>query len=435
MLASIDESGNVIPDSELDDLHKAKGHWDELMRSIRGVRTELGGFIAESVTSVRGLEPLLAETVGALTPFSGKKVQGVVDRLLPEKPASGADDSNAAGAADALAAGKATEENLKLKEQLDILRAGGELQLQLKKAEEDHAAAEKAAEKAGHTAAEKAGHTALAKQYADEISQLKAIIALEAAKKSSHEKLPDSAAAKAELALSLKQQQDLLTVWKAGAAGREEVDKEEYEKGTLGLKAYFDLRRTELEEETAKEIAVLEQERDQVAAAAELAYQQAGQKKIEAAAAPTSQAKAQLDSEADRLTAEHLNQLARVDELKTQISAREIESSTKITALNAEQFKAETDAKQKILEFQKEIDELQGKESAGTREAIALKIQEMAPVREKLKDNAEALAQIDRQIAQYSQLKTAADEFPPRRNPPNRNCETSRFSAPISRSA
>ena len=75
-------------------------------------------------------------------------------------------------------------------------------------------------------------------------------------------------AAKAELALALKLQQDLLDVWKAGAAERAEAEKEAYEKGTLDLKAYFADRRAALEEETAKEVEVLKAERDQVQAAA-----------------------------------------------------------------------------------------------------------------------------------------------------------------------
>jgi hypothetical protein len=392
-LASIDKSGNVIPDSELANLMEAKRSWDDLMRSIRGATTELEGFIANVATHPGAAAKALAKSF-ILGPGAG--AASFADALGSEKGGAVSTGS----AADALAIGQIAAQNEKLNERLQVLRAGGEAQLQLKNAE------------AGYAAALKVHNAELAKQYSEEISQLRQIIALEAAKKEKHGASPLlDAAAKAELALSLKQQQDMLTVWKAGAAGREEVDKEEYEKGTLSLKAYFDRRRAEIEQETAKEIAVLKQERDQVQAAADLAGRQSAAKKTAAGSAKNPEEKSGLLGQADRLAAEQLSQLARVDEISARISAMEIESRTKITALDAEQFKAQTDNQQKILEFQKEIDDLQGKQTSGTRDEIALKVQEMNLVRDKVKDDAAAVAQIDKMIAQYTQLKTAADDF------------------------
>lgn len=394
-LASIDKSGNVIPDSQLDNLMKAKHRWDELMRSIRGAKTELEGFIAESLTSVRGFERGIATGLAALSPLPGKQAQALVDRLLPEPTSPSA--SGGSGAADVLAIGQISEQNEKLAQRLSILRAGGEAQLQLKNAE------------AGYAAAVKAHNTELAKQYAEEISQLRSIIALEAAKKV-HEKAPEivDAAAKAQLTLSLKQQQDLLTIWKAGAAGRAEVDKEGYEKGTISLKAYFDRRRAEMQQETAKEIAVLKQERDQVQRAAELAGQQAAAKKTAAGAAKTPQTKQELLNQADRLAAEQLNQLARVDEMNARIATMEIESRTKITALDAEEFKADESNKQKIIGFLKEIDELQHKTVESSKEEIAAKTAAMRVV---LEQAGYASRQIDELLARYTQLKTSAAQF------------------------
>jgi hypothetical protein len=350
-LASIDKSGNVIPDSQLDNLLEAKHRWDELMRSVRGVKTEIEGFIALAVTHP-------AEVARALN--AGPMMAGPA---LATSLAAGAVAGHAAASStgNALLVGQIAEQNEKLSERLEILRAGGELQLQLQQAE------------ASYAAALKSHNTELAKQYGQEVTQLREILGLEAAKKGHREpeRAPQllDAAARAELSLALKQQQDLFAVWKAGAAERAAVEKEQYERGLLTISQYFDQRRALIQEETRKEIGVLTAERTQVQAAATAAGERAAAATGAIPTAASPEEKRELTTQADRFTAEQLQGLARVDELNARIAEAEIQGRTRAAELEGEQFRAEEEHKRKILELQKEIDAQPAK---ATEEALRL---------------------------------------------------------------
>jgi hypothetical protein len=216
------------------------------------------------------------------------------------------------------------------------------------------------------------------------------------------------AAARAELALALKQQQDLLAVWKAGAAERAEADKVEYERGELSLKAYFDRRRAAIQEETQKEIAVLTTERNQVQAAATAAGERAATARGAEATAASPTEKRELAGQADRETAAQLQGLARVDELNTRITEAQIRSKTQLGQLDADQFRAELSEKEKIAEFLKQIDELQHKTSAGAQEEISAKTAEMRVI---LEQAGYSKAAIDELLSKYARLKEAAAAF------------------------
>ena len=398
LLASIDSSGNVIPDSQLDNLMKAKGDWDELMRSIRGARTEFEGFIAEML-----LHPV----------------------QMFDKAALGRDDAAAAkakanagiSAEDLQAVGDATALNDKLEKRVAILRAGGEEQLELTAAEAAYSSAARS-----NAIAMAANNLELAKEkriemdlYAKQIPLLKEAMALEDAKKHhGGESAPPDAANKASLALALKQQQDLLEIAKAGAAEREEVEKGEYERGLISIAQYYGDRKQAVQDGTTQEIAALQKEREQLVASADLAGNRAVEARTGAAKTPAE--KQRLAAEADKFSAEQLEALTRIDELDAKITAAQISSRTQLERLDQEQNKAELEGKAKILEFLQQIDALEGKTSEKAQaqaDSRAAEIRALLQQFEGQNVGGTVLdpAAIDALIAKYKDLKLAAAEF------------------------
>lgn len=135
MLASIDESGNVIPDSELDQLEKAKGKWDELTRAVRGFATEVQGGLASSLISLKGFG-LASFAAGAAGPVGWFEAMKAFNSAGPSAPeASG-------GVANIAQLGELNEGNEQLREKNAVKRAGGETQFELLDAEEKLAVAE-----------------------------------------------------------------------------------------------------------------------------------------------------------------------------------------------------------------------------------------------------------------------------------------------------
>ncbi|MGH9685289.1 MAG: hypothetical protein ACRD4S_16965 [Candidatus Acidiferrales bacterium] len=169
-----------------------------------------------------------------------------------------------------------------------------------------------------------------------------------------------NAAAKAQLALVQKQMEDELALWKAKAAEQQQIDQSAYDQGLISLKQYFEDRRTEVQTGTDKEIAILEKER--AAARADAAKSGAQAKK---AATPQM---------ADKLNAQKLIDLAKVDELNTRIAEKQIESRTKIKQLDDEQQKAKEANHKKLLQFQEQILEAEGR----TYDAAVLRIKDEA---------------------------------------------------------
>ncbi|MBZ5700252.1 MAG: hypothetical protein LAN84_00235 [Acidobacteriia bacterium] len=198
---------------------------------------------------------------------------------------------------------------------------------------------------------------------------------------------PSDAAARAALVLLMKQMEDELAIHRAYAKQSEQIDKERFDKGELSLKEYFDRRRAEVTADARDEVAILKHGVDAANA--------------EAQKAALAKQKAETPKDADKQEAARLQALTKVEELQTKIRETEINSATKIEALNTEEF-AKSDAhQQKVLEFQKEIAALQGNRQGVTKAEIA---QEAEKLRREQVGTEE-------QIAQFTELKTAQAEF------------------------
>jgi hypothetical protein len=205
---------------------------------------------------------------------------------------------------------------------------------------------------------------------------------------------PSDAAARAALALLEKQLEDELAIHRAYAAQTAEVDKQMYDAGEISLAEYFDRRRAAIKADTDEETAILQQG----LVAAQAAVQKAAEAK----------AKAATPKDADKQEAARLQALEKVDELQTKITELQVSSSTKISALDAEQFKQQNDNNEKILAFHKLIDESQGKALDVAKQEIAIETQKLAII---LRQAGESEAQVQAELAKYTALKTAAASF------------------------
>lgn len=205
---------------------------------------------------------------------------------------------------------------------------------------------------------------------------------------------PTDAAAKAQSGLDEKQMQDRLSIQRAYASESAQVDKEMYDAGEMSLAEYYGRRRAEVANDTAAEYDIVQQ----------------GLVKAQAAVAKATAAKskAATPKDADKQEAARLEALGKVDELQTKMTELQIANSTKITALDAAQFKEENDNNAKILEFHKEIDQSQGKSLDVAKQEIALETQKMAII---LRQAGESEAQVQAEVAKYSAMKTAQAEF------------------------
>lgn len=404
VLKSVDDSGNVLADSEVANLLRAEREWEELRGKVRGFFTELGGFIAESTLSWRGFERAVVQTSLALgTTLPGKTVDSLVDKLLPLK--AGTAGITGGGDANFLALRQIVAANQQLADRVAVLRAGGENQEKLKEAE------------ASYAFAVKSHNEALAKAYSTQISELKEIIALEDAKKHhAGDRGPLEGAAKAELAFQLKQQQDALQLEKAGAAERAAEEKSEYERGLVSIAQYYEDRRKAIADETQKEIAAITAERDELQTAANLAGEKSISAKADLRVAKTPADRQRLAELSDRYIAEQFNALGKLDELNTRISEAEIASRTKITQLGSEQDKAEEEGKKRILEFLRQIDQLQGKTADGARQEAEARTAEMRGMLEQFKGQIVGgvtldSSTIDALLQKYQQLSDAEARF------------------------
>jgi hypothetical protein len=205
---------------------------------------------------------------------------------------------------------------------------------------------------------------------------------------------PTDAAAKAALALLEKQLQDELAIHRAYAKQTEQVDKEMFEAGEISLAEYYDRRRTAVKAETGEEVSILEQG----LAAAKGAVDKAAAAK----------AKAETPKDVDKQEAARLQALAKVDELQTKITELQISSSTKIHALDTEEFKKREENQQKILEFHKLIDTTQGKTLDAAKQEIQIESAKMAII---LRQAGESEKQVQAELARYALLKTAQATF------------------------
>lgn len=179
-LKSIDASGAVLTPSELEDLEKAKEDWDKISRAIEGAKTQLGLFIGESLTSLKGFaEGAAAIGENILFGENPLEFRKKLDAFLnPEKAKAGVNVNPFINPAELL---QITQGNTELSKRLDVLRAGGELQLQLNQAEASYNGAlkQQASLITALKPAEAAEMTPAIEAYFTEISLLKDIIALQ----------------------------------------------------------------------------------------------------------------------------------------------------------------------------------------------------------------------------------------------------------------
>jgi hypothetical protein len=205
---------------------------------------------------------------------------------------------------------------------------------------------------------------------------------------------PTDAAARAALALLQKQLEDELAIHRAYAAQVEQIELEQYDRGELSLKEYYDRRRAAAEKDAQEEAALLQ--RGVVAA------QEAAQK---AAVAKT---RAATPKDADKQEAARLQALQKVDELQTRITEIQINSATKIKGLNDEQFKKQNDNQEKVLSFEKEINTSRNDQRAAAQQEIAIETQRLAII---LKQQGLTQQQTDTELARYRAAKESQVEF------------------------
>jgi hypothetical protein len=406
VLDRIGKTGPVIPESELRELAQAEKKWEDLTRAALGYWTQLK--VAMTTTVLHPVKS--AEYLGGMAALFTANPAAAADKALSDlraqRDAAVAEISKptpTGGATNVAAVMQATALNETLKTELETLQAGSKEQLELKQAEAHYAAAEKAHD------------TVLIGLYAEQISMLRQIVGLK--QKVSHA-APEQAA-KAELALGLRQQEDLLSTWKEGAARRAEVDQESYERGTLSLEDYFAGRRAAVAEETRKEIEVLKLNRRQVeAASAEAGGRASAAQSVLARMSPYGKPEKR-EAEAalvDRYMAEHLKYLEQIDGLNAQISIKEIEAKTKFIELDAQEFSTQRAQKEKVLEFIRQIEELQGNVNAGAAAQVEARTEQMRSTLEQLRGQAVggttlSEANINAMLSKYTNVAMAVASF------------------------
>jgi hypothetical protein len=217
------------------------------------------------------------------------------------------------------------------------------------------------------------------------------------------------AIAKAQAAALQRQLQDELTIWQSYEKQREQVEKNSYDQGRLSTEAYYARRQADLKTETEKELEIL---KAQLTAAQEEADRTAAERDSFAAkakkAGPDSRSGQLYDAAAARNDQEHIAALAKVDEVQTKIAKTTIDGQTKSMALGDAQVTATRADHQNTLEFQREIDALQGKTRDAAREEIEIEVQKRTI---ELQRAGVAQQEIDAEIAKYRELKTAAADF------------------------
>lgn len=205
---------------------------------------------------------------------------------------------------------------------------------------------------------------------------------------------PTDAAARAAFALLEKQLQDELTIHRAYAKQTAQIDTEQFQKGELSLKAYYDRRRAEVTTDASQEVDIL---RRGIEAA-----------NAEAAKAAVAKTKAATPKEADKQESSRIQALTKVEELQTKIREIQIDSSTKVQTLDSEEFKKREENQNAILEFNKLIDKSQGNALEAVKQEIAVEQQKMQII---LAQSGATQADIDKQLAGYAAKRTAEVAF------------------------
>jgi hypothetical protein len=229
--------------------------------------------------------------------------------------------------------------------------------------------------------------------------------------------------AKAEEALLVRQLQDEISIWKAYEKQRETVEKNSYEDGQLTTEEFYRRRQADLKTETEKELQILRAElkatEDEITRAAEQRDSntaKAGQFRGRAQhEGPTTTGGKEAtgiardyEGEASKNEASRLAALARFNELQTEINTTTIDGQTKSIALDTEKNKEQDADRKKVLEFEAQLAELQGKRVEKSLAEIEAQATEK---REALQKAGVPTDQIDVEIAKWKQLTLAAAEF------------------------
>jgi hypothetical protein len=215
--------------------------------------------------------------------------------------------------------------------------------------------------------------------------------------------------AKAAAAALERQLRDELLIWKAYEKEREQTEKTSYEEGKLSTDEYFRRRQADLQNETAKEVAIL---RAQLKVAQDEAARYGAEKSSNEAKAtqlgPETKGGEAYTAAASRNESERIAAVARIQDLETRITTTQIDGQTKALALANERHRAADADHQAVLAFERELAELQGKRIEAARAEIEIEVQKRT---EELQRAGVPAAEIDAEISKYRQLKTAVAEY------------------------
>ena len=221
---------------------------------------------------------------------------------------------------------------------------------------------------------------------------------------------PNDAAAKANLALTSKKNQDEIELLRAKEALASEIDKEQYDKGEIALAEYYSRRRAIITASAQQEVEILQKSL------------KASQDEL---ARLTTEGNQGLEGkQKDQNAAAQLVALGQIDELQTKLATTQLKATTDQKKLDDEEFTAKKANSAALLEFEKEIDATGAKrkeaaaaeielekqklsvilaQSGASKEQIATELQRFATA----KSNEAAFA--DTQAAGQAQLKELAD--------------------------
>ncbi len=206
---------------------------------------------------------------------------------------------------------------------------------------------------------------------------------------------PSGAAAKAQLALTEKQLQDEIELFKAYFAKRAEEDKAEYDRGEISLEQYFARRKADVQAAAQEEITILQKQRDEAQAAAD--------------AAGARSKTASTPQNADKLNAEKLQFLAKVEDLNTKIALEQSAASTKQGQLDADQHAKTLENDQKIQEFEKQLADSQKDRVKSAQAELEVKTREYQLALQQR--GTDSPAQINAKVAALRQAIEAQAEF------------------------
>ncbi len=222
----------------------------------------------------------------------------------------------------------------------------------------------------------------------------------------------EEAFAKSEFALLRTQLQDEIEVFKANAQQREQIEKSLYDQSQLTTAEYYARRKTDLQGETEKEIAILQAqlsaEKGELARARQDQVTNAAKAKQFGQASPVGKeyAAAATKNNQDALAA-----LAKIDELQTKIDVTKVNAATKALALDQQKSKADDQSEQQTLDFEKQLAELQGKRQESARAEIEAETKKRSDQIAQAGGDSATQARLKAELEQWKQLKLAVAAY------------------------